>query len=330
MFKIEKHSGNVTTSPWKGALYGKQGCGKTFTALWLAEDLAKRRGGKILLIDTENGSDKYAIATQRGIHPEPFVFDVVRTRSLTEILSGLRSLPPEYAVVVIDSITHVWEAALEAWQARNPGREPALRDWGPIKRPYKELMRWIVGTACDVIVCGREKALFQDVDGKLENVGFGIKAEGETLYETDVVIRMTQERRKDGSVIPVAVVEKDRWGILSGRSYAMPTPAMIQPIYPFLGTTAPAVENEEERAEADSVLLDEADDKAAAKVAKSAAIMADMQALIATATDPVALGKAQAEIKRLKRSLTEEHLGALRVLYDARRATVAGAAMPEV
>src|SRR5688572_32361838 len=62
----------------KLALYGPAGAGKTFTALLLAEGLARHTGRRIALVDTEQGSAFYGQQVpERSVHPTAFDFDVL-------------------------------------------------------------------------------------------------------------------------------------------------------------------------------------------------------------------------------------------------------------
>jgi KaiC/GvpD/RAD55 family RecA-like ATPase len=127
----------------KMALYGPPGSGKTFTTLLVAEGLANLLGKKVALVDTERGSDFYCQSVpSRLVHPEAFVFDALYTRSLTEVLTECKRLKPEeYGVVIIDSITHLWESAKAAYSGKTTkvGSIP-LHAWAKIKAPYKDLM----------------------------------------------------------------------------------------------------------------------------------------------------------------------------------------------
>src|SRR5271166_119437 len=89
----------------KLALYGPAGSGKTFTALLLAEGLARQSGRRVAVLDTEQGTAFYSQAVpRRAAHPEAFDFDVLHTRSVTETLGALHALDPAtYGVVIIDS-----------------------------------------------------------------------------------------------------------------------------------------------------------------------------------------------------------------------------------
>ena len=88
---------------FKGGLYGATGSGKTLTALLWAEGLAAKEGKRIAYIDTERGTDFYAIdIPERAVHPKAFDFDVFHTRSIMEAAEQLAELEPFYGVIVID------------------------------------------------------------------------------------------------------------------------------------------------------------------------------------------------------------------------------------
>ena len=93
----------------KMALYGPAGSGKTFTALLLAEGLAKHTGKRIAFCDTEYGTAFYGQrVAQRAAHPDAFDFDVLYTKSITQVLDAVHGLDPAvYGVIVIDSISHL-------------------------------------------------------------------------------------------------------------------------------------------------------------------------------------------------------------------------------
>lgn len=313
-------------APFKASFYGEQKTGKTTTAMLFAEALAARRGGRIAMIDTENGHTKLATAVpQRDFHPQAFDFDVVATRSLDDTLKACQSVDPKtHPCVVIDSMTHLWQAAFDAWESRNPGKSPELRDWGDLKRTYKKIMHWLVSTPCDVMICGREKNVFEKGDdGKLQHTGVGMKAEGETQYEPDIVYHMIRlySTGKQGEVegTPALFCEGDRWGVLSGRTIAKPNGKTVEVYFPFIGEEAPQLEDPDARAERDGDAMEGATDKQAKKIEKSAVLMSEFQAKIAATTTVTALGQLADEIKKQKRYMIDDHVGAIRVYFEARR-----------
>lgn len=118
-------------SPLKMSMYGPPGAGKTFTALLFAEGLATYRGKRIAVVDTEYSTKTYRCTVPaRRIHPTAFDFDVVDTRSLQETLKAVRSLDPNtHGVLVLDQISRLWDAAREAYAAKNPDQDdiPCVR-----------------------------------------------------------------------------------------------------------------------------------------------------------------------------------------------------------
>src|SRR6516165_2141361 len=104
----------------KMALYGPAGSGKTFTALLVAEGLARHTCKRIAYCDTEHGTAFYGREVpQRRVHPQAFDFDVLYSRSITEVVSAVRNLDlSTHGVLVIDSISHLWDACKAAYAGR--------------------------------------------------------------------------------------------------------------------------------------------------------------------------------------------------------------------
>lgn len=238
---------NPKQAALKMAMYGPPGSGKTFTSLLLAEGLATVTGKRIAFIDTEQGTDFYCQhIPARAVHPEAFDFDALYTRSLTEIMSSLQNIDEKYGVIVIDSITHEWEAAMAAYSGRKTkvGTIP-MQAWGKIKEPYKMIVNFLMSTSSHVIICGRQGNEYEEDEetGQLKNVGFKMKAEGETPYEPHILIRMATIKPKRTNEIAqiVAYVEKDRTGILNGHSFVFPTfETLCAPLLPYLGSDVQA------------------------------------------------------------------------------------------
>lgn len=320
-------------APFKATLYGDFGTGKTTFAMMLAEGLAARRKGRIAFFDTEFGTKYLASPSPaRKVHPEAFDFDRMLTRSLADISAEVAAMDPSvHTCIVIDSITHCWEAAREAWEAANPSKDIALRDWGPIKRPYKNLIKSLMDGPQDVILVGREKSIFEEgEDGKLKNAGVGLRADRDTQFEPDFCFQMFSLGKRGEETVPALFVEKDRSSILHGRTFPDPRFKTIEPVLSVLGTHALKMEDdEEERTSKDAELLLVDAEKAKAKEGKSAGILSDMQGKIMGATTLDALRVTADEIKKVRRYLVEEHAGVLRVLYEEQRKRLVDAAVPQ-
>jgi hypothetical protein len=214
----------------KIGMYGPPGSGKTFTSLLIAEGLGVVSGKRVAYVDTERGTDFYCKAVPaRAAHPQAFDFDALYTRSLTEVVAAVKGLnPAEYGVVVLDSVTHLWEAAIAAYGGNQTraGTIP-MHAWGKIKRPYKDLMSTLLSSPMHVIICGRQGTEYatDEETEELKAVGLKMKAEGETAYEPHILIRMEAIKPKKTNELAqiVAYAEKDRTGVLAGRSFVNPT-----------------------------------------------------------------------------------------------------------
>ena len=80
----------------KLGMYGPSGSGKTFTALLIAEGLAKLTGKRVAYVDTERGTDFYCQEVKsRKVHPKAFDFDALYSRSITDVITGVQSLDPD-------------------------------------------------------------------------------------------------------------------------------------------------------------------------------------------------------------------------------------------
>jgi hypothetical protein len=221
--------------------------------LLVAEGLARHTGKRIAYCDTEYGTAFYGQRVpERVVHPEAFDFEVLYTKSITEVLSAVRGLDlGTYGVLVIDSISHIWDAAIAAYTGKKTkaGTVP-LHAWTSIKRPYKDLVHELLTTPAHVLICGRQGNDFAEDDesGELKNLGYKMRAEGETAYEPDVLIRLESHKpSKKAQAVPTAHVEKDRTGVLAGQTIAWPTFAnLAQPLLGLLGATQAAFPTDDE------------------------------------------------------------------------------------
>ena len=314
-------------------MYGPPGSGKTFTTLLFAEGLASERGKRIAYVDTERGTSFYAIPVEeRDVHPEAFDFDALYTRSIADVTQAVRGLSSdEYGVVVIDSITHLWQAAMDAYEGKQTKADTIpMHAWGKIKKPYKELIDYLMAAPFDVFILGRQKNLFEssptDPDS-IRKVGVGMRAEGETEYEPHLCFRMEgrKDQRDSTRTLNYCYVEKDRTGILAGRSYVNPDFSILRPIMALFGTEQAPSEDEDERIAKDAELLEAQEQKKRDKATKSAGILADMNAKLVATTSLEELAATAGEVKKLKRSMTAEHVAALQEVYKQRRADLTDA-----
>lgn len=305
----------------KMGTYGAAGSGKTFTALLIAEGLAKAANKRVAFVDTEHGADFYAQdIKERKVHPEAFDFDALYTRSITEILYNVKNLDLKtYGVIIIDSMTHVWEAAKNSYAgATTAAGTIPMHAWGKIKKPYKDLMNFLLECPAHVIINGRQGAEFaeDEATGELKRIGNKMKAEGETAYEPHILLHLESVRcGKDGlESYPVASVEKDRTGILAGQSFERPNfESVALPLLPILGSTQAAVDDEDAAAAKDAESLQVAE---STKKAQSAEILEQFKARFKLAADLTEVEKIAKEItKELKTKLVKADLASLKEAY---------------
>lgn len=313
----------------KMSMYGPPGSGKTFTALLFAEYLAKATGKRVAFVDTERGTDFYAQPVpQREPHPEAFDFDAIYTRSLTEVLREVKALNRnEYGVVVVDSVSHLWDAAINSYSGgkTRAGTIP-MWAWSKIKAPYKELMKVLIDGPFHVFILGRESNAFEEDEttGEAKAAGKKMRAEGETAYEPHVCLHMVPERdKKSGSQRIACVAEKDRSGILSGKRILWPTAeAVIAPILGILSGEQAPTPSEDEAIIKDSEALKDAERSRAVRSAKMCREFKARMDLAATMDDLIAIGKELTPA--VKKDMLSDDVASLKDSFFDREAQLKG------
>ena len=316
-------------------LYGWTGSGKSLTALLFAEGLAAREKKRIAYVDTEfmaGGVDYYMKkVVERTCHPEPFDFDHSPTRSLSTVIEDVEALDTKtYGVVVIDSISHLWDAAIEAYEGKKSGKAEdkiPFGAWAAIKRPYKALIRKLLDMDCHVIVCGRQKNVYEDEpDGGMKKVGVTVRAEGETQYEFPVQIRMECPK---GSKDVFAYCENDKSSVMKGKVFPNPTFATLAPVLAYLDSEGRKSEDPDEIAANDSELLVKDEEKAKAKEDRSRDLYTTLNAEIVKADTLAALGVVAAAVKKQRKHLNDSHYATLGMTYVERNKALSAAVAPQ-
>jgi hypothetical protein len=224
-------------------------------------------------------------------------------------------------VLVIDSITHLWDACRNAYSGRltKAGTVP-LHAWTSIKRPYKELLYLLLTLPVHVLICGRQGIDYceDDESGELKNLGFKMRAEGETAYEPDVLVRLESHKadRKE-LAIPLAHVEKDRTGILAGQSIPWPCfDNLAKPLLGLLGPTQAALPTDEEVGIQDAEALARQE---AEHALRSAELAAGYTTRFALATTVIELQRIGGELTpAVKATLVGKDLARVRGAYAQR------------
>ena len=248
-----------TTPFFKMAAEGAAGSGKSYTLALLAVGLYEHIGSSkpIVIYDTER-SAKFLkpFFRQRGI--KVLLKDSRSLVDLTQTMDFCDS--GESDILFIDSITHVWEEFLNAYQQKKGRNYLQFQDWGFIK-PYwkREYSNRLVMGRYHILFTGREGFVYDhevnEATGKKELIKTGVKmkVEGDTAYEPDVLIRMERFEeilnREKKEIWREATVIKDRANLIDGRTFRNPTYEDFRPVVELLLTDV--VEPGESNAQSD-------------------------------------------------------------------------------
>lgn len=200
------------------ALAGPSGSGKTYSALLLAKGI----GGRVAVIDTEQGSaslydtllDFDVLNLQPPYRPERFI----------EAIKAAEEAG--YDIIVIDSITHEWNGSggcleLNDEIARTKYRGNTWSAWNETTPRHRAFVDAILASKCHVIATMRTKTETAQVDegGRKTVKKLGTKTEQRdgAEYEFTTVLDLVH----DGHA---ATVSKDRSGKFGGD----PQPITVQ------------------------------------------------------------------------------------------------------
>lgn len=216
------------------ALDGPSGSGKTWTMLVTATALAD--GGKIAIIDSENGSaSKYAsdfdfdvLELDGDFHPDRYV----------EALNLAAKMG--YSVAGVDSLSHAWAGRngvleqVDAAKARFGGN--SQRAWAVGTPMWQSIIDAMLQSPIHVIVTMRSKQKLVEVEkggGKkgYEKMGMEPVARDGIDYEFDVV--------GDLDIDHNLVVSKSRAGVSLDSIYRRPGPEFGEAILAWLNDGAP-------------------------------------------------------------------------------------------
>lgn len=195
----------------KLAVTGPTGSGKTYSALRLAKGL----GGRVAVIDTENGS--------ASLYSETFEFDVLdltppfTTEKYIEAIHSAEKAG--YTTIVIDSLTHAWagEGGLLEQKALLDSRPGANHwtNWGPIDKKDQALKNAFLHSSCHVVATMRSKMEYAQVEDngkkKVQKMGLAPVQRDGLSYDFTVVFDVAMDHQTE--------VSKDRTGLFSDKIF---------------------------------------------------------------------------------------------------------------
>lgn len=243
-----KHADSKRKKALKILLYGDSGSGKTHFALQASP-------GKTLIFDAEGGADFFE--GKKG-----FVFDYwtddegLKTSSIRELNKAIDYLETDdgrktYDTFIIDPISDIWDniqaqridykdnrARLKAekygeeYVEKNESELENFnqKDWGDMKRIYKNFMLRLKNLPQNIILIAREKEISDTKpNGDVIRTGeYTYEAEKNTKYAVDFGVRLVFDEKKQKRTAIVSKTRSD--GVEKGESFDAPTFAMFDKI----------------------------------------------------------------------------------------------------
>lgn len=197
-------------------LVAPSGAGKTYSALQLAFGL----GGKIGMIDTENGSgDLYANLGEYDIINLAAPYTVAKYRAAIKAFEDAG-----YDTIIIDSLSHAWagEGGLLDKQGKiaDSGKGNSYTAWRTITPEHNELIESMLKSPCHVIATMRAKVEYvieKNDKGRDQPRKIGmapVQREGMD-YEFTIVLDLDTAHNASAS--------KDRTGMFDGQFFRINT-----------------------------------------------------------------------------------------------------------
>ena len=213
-------------------LSGMSDSGKTYSALLIAQAIARQRGGIVAAIDTEGRMKKYRNAE---IYAELHPFQAVRW---TPPFGGDRAIEVCQAAIaagatciILDSASDEWEGdggvlqSHEAHLDRMAGEDYKKRDrmnmpaWAKAKAAHRRWHAFLLGLAVPIILCHRARPKIKMVKdgGETKVVDAGIQpiCDDRLIYDMMFHLLMDEQKR-DGSYAVLKGGYKHERGVFPG------------------------------------------------------------------------------------------------------------------
>ncbi len=200
---------------WLKVLFaGASGSGKTYTALRVATGIAKKTGGKVAAIDTENGRIRY--------YANEFDFDDLQLEmpySPEKYIEAIdMAIDGGYDVLIIDSITHEWDYCLEQ-HSKMPGN--SYTNWAKITPRHDAFMEKILQSPLHILctVRGKDEYVLEEKNGKQvpKKVGLGYKQRDNTEYNYTVTFNIDQKTHVAEAMKDNTHIFEDRYDVLTEK-----------------------------------------------------------------------------------------------------------------
>lgn len=202
--QIRKASRSMTYA--KVLLTGPSGSGKSMGSLLLAQGMVNRmpdlgeNSRRIGYIGSEGDRDE--------LYADQFDYDVISLEENEKNPDGYTNaleafLKAGYKVIVIDSLTHLWNWVADRVQEdeENNSRGSSFNYWGKWKKPNKTFQERVLNAEAHIICTARGKDQYivtQEAGKKtkIEKVGVGAQQDKDTEYEFMVSLLIDQKTHK--------------------------------------------------------------------------------------------------------------------------------------
>lgn len=212
----------------KAGFYGEAGSGKSFTSSRIAIGLVKYIKAKkpVMYFDTETGSD-FLI---RQFKDAGIELHTAKTRAFSDLLVAVDEAEKTASVMIIDSITHVWNELIESYMKKLELKRLSLKHWIPLKTTWREFTTRYVNSKIHIIICGRSADKWDEVEDEdgakeLRKVGTKMRTETELAYEPSLLVELELVQASahiGGKLIHRAHVRKDRFDVINGQHFDDP------------------------------------------------------------------------------------------------------------
>jgi len=182
------------------AIAGVSGSGKTTAALQIAKGL----GGKVAVIDTENGSS--------SLYSDKFDFDVLELDAPYTPERFIQAIDAAeqagYDIVVVDSMSHEWVGSggcleINDTLSKTKYKTNSFAAWNETSVKHRKFLEKIVTSKIHVIATVRMKAGHEQSGGKVVKLGLKYEMKENFEFEFTTVFDLSHEGH-------YAVVSKDR------------------------------------------------------------------------------------------------------------------------
>ena len=207
------------------ALDGPSGAGKTMTALITATAIARELGTRVAVIDSERGS--------ASLYADRYDFDVLELHGSYDPARYVKAIRAAetagYGVIVIDSLSHAWEAegGVQEIADRNKKGGNTWSGWAAATPAYRSLVDAMLQSPAHIIATMRTKVEWtQDERGKPQKVGTSPVMRQGIDYEFTIV--------GDLDVEHVMRISKSRCPAVADKSYRHPGPEFGREVLAWL------------------------------------------------------------------------------------------------